>query len=114
MQKDNTLHRLLEIKETPEPSEFMDDKIMTIISQNVLQTSKNRKILYLAWFFFMIGLVSGIIISTIFIKTDTTVFGFNLSDQGLIIKVLCVSAILLLFEKLYRLSIGIRYKQFDI
>ncbi len=114
MQKDNTLQRLLEKKETPEPSDSMDEQIMTIISQSVQQTSSNRKSLNLAWFFFLLGLVTGIIISTIFVNTDTVVLGLNLSDNGLIIQILCASVILLLFEKLFKQSADKRNKQFSV
>lgn len=114
MQKDSTLQRLIEKKETPEPPDSLDDQIMAIISQSVQQTSSNRKSLNLAWFFFLLGLVTGIIISTIFVTTDTVVLGLNLSDNGLIIQILCALIILLLFERLYKQSADKRNKQFSV
>jgi hypothetical protein len=114
MQKDNTLQHLLEKKETPEPSDSLDDQIMAIISKSVQQTTTNRKSLNLEWFFFLLGLVSGIIISTIFVNTDTVILGLNLSDNGLIIQILCASIILLLFERLYKQSADKRNKQFSV
>ena len=114
MQKDNTLQRLLEKKETSEPSDSMDVQIMNIISQSVQQTSSNRRSLNLAWLFFLLGLVTGIIISTMFVNTDTVVLGVNLSDNGLIIQILCASVILLLFERLFKQSADKRNKQFSV
>ncbi len=114
MQKDNTLQRLLERKETPEPSDTLDDQIMAIISQKVEQSTSNRKSLKLAWFFFLFGLAAGITISTIFVNTDTILLGLNLSDNGLIIQILCASVILLLFERLFRQTTDKRNKQFSI
>jgi polyferredoxin len=111
---DKTLQRLLAKKETPEPPDFLDDRIMAIIFKDVKKNSLNQRSLYLAWFFFFLGLVSGIIISTIFVKSDTILFGFNFSEHGLIIQIFCSFVILLLFERLYRLTIDMRNKYFDI
>jgi hypothetical protein len=114
MQKDVILQRLLERKETPEPADNLDDQIMAIISQKVEQSPSNRKSLNLAWFFFILGLAAGITISTIFVTTDTIVLGLNLSDNGLIIQILCASVILLLFERLFRQTADKRNKQLSI
>jgi hypothetical protein len=113
MQNDERLKYLLEKKEIPEPSESLDARIMDIISREAGQTAMNgnRFTLGLAWFFFILGLAAGIIITTIFVTDDTIVFGVNLSDKGLILKILCSSVILVLFERLYRQSMFLRNKQ---
>ena len=114
MVRDKTLQNLLEKKETPEPPDFLNDRIMATIFRDVKKNSLNQRSLYLAWFFFFLGLVSGIIISTIFVKSDTILSGFNFSEHGLIIQILCSFVILLLFERLYRQTIDRRNKYFDI
>ena len=105
---DKNLQRLLEKKETPDPPDLFDDRIMEIIIKDVKRNSLNQRSLYLAWFFFFLGLVSGVTVSTIFVKSDTILFGFNFSEHGLIIQILCSFVILLLFERLYRLTIDMR------
>jgi hypothetical protein len=114
MVKDKTLQSFLEKKETPDPSDFLDDRIMANISKDVKQNSLNQRSLFLAWFFFFLGLASGITISTIFVKSETILFGLNFPEHGLIIQILCSFVILLLFERLYRLTIDMRNKYFDI
>lgn len=114
MQRDNTLQRLLSKKETPVPSDSFDDKVMALISQSIKRTTTNPKSLSLAWIFFLLGVVFGIIISTMFINTDTVLLGINLSDNGLIIQILCASIILLLFERLIRQASEIRNKKLSI
>jgi hypothetical protein len=111
---DKTLQRLLEKKETPEPPDFMDDRIMASIFKDMKKNSLNQRSLYLAWFFFVLGLVSGITISTIFVKSDTVFLGLNFLEHGLIIQIFCSLVILLLFERLYRLTTEARNKYFDI
>lgn len=108
MAVDKILQKLLEKKEMPEPSDLLDDRIMEIIIKAVKKNSLNQRSLYLAWLFFFVGLVSGITISTIAVKSDRVLLGLNFSDNGLIIQVFCSFVILLLFERLYRLTIDRR------
>ncbi len=114
MERDKTLQSFLEKKETPEPPDFLDDRIMETISKDAKQISLNQKSLFLAWIFFVLGLISGITISTIFVRRDTILFGLNFLENGLIIQILCSFVILLLFERLYRLTIEMRNKYFNI
>lgn len=114
MERDKTLQSFLEKKEIPEPPEFLDDRIMEAIAKNAKQISSHKKSLFLAWIFFFGGLVSGVTISTIYVKSDTILFGVNFLEHGLIIQILCSLLILLLFERLYRLTIEMRNKYFDI
>jgi hypothetical protein len=114
MERDKTLQSFLEKKETPEPTDFLDDRIMASISADVKRNTLNRKSLFLAWVFFVLGLASGITISTIFVKRDTILLGLKFLENGLIIQILCSLLILLLFERLYRLTIDMRNKYFDI
>lgn len=114
MERDKTLQSFLEKKETPEPPDFLDDRIMANITKDVKQNSLNQRSLFLAWTFFVLGLISGITISTIFVKKDTILFGLNFFEHGLIIQILCSLVILLLFERLYRLTIEMRNKYFNI
>lgn len=101
MERDKTLKGFLEKKETPYPSDSLDDRIMEIISRKGEKYSSNQKSLYLAWFFFVIGLISGIAVITLI--TDPEIIG-----SKLIIQILCSLVIIILFERLYKLTIESR------
>jgi membrane-anchored glycerophosphoryl diester phosphodiesterase (GDPDase) len=111
MLKDMTLKSLLQKKKTPKPSEEMENAIMNIIQKNVKYASQQKHSFRLAWIFFIIGLFLGVLLSIIYIDSDTIVFGINLSDKGLIRYLICVFIILMLFETLY--SNAIAKNKFD-
>ncbi len=104
MEKDIKFQKILLNREIPEPSDDLEDRIMANVSKNALQNPEKNKSLLLAWFFFLIGLITGVIVSTIWIKGDSIVFGLNVSDYGVIIQVICSLVILLLFERLFNLT----------
>jgi hypothetical protein len=104
MEKDYKFQEILSKKETPVPSDDLEDKIMNGISRIATQNQKNIRPLIYAWFFFLVGLVTGILISTIGLKSSTIMLGFDLSESGIIIQIICSLVILLLFERLYNLS----------
>ena len=114
MERDKNIQRILLKKETPEPSEKLEDRIMTDIFKTINNNSVNHRYLYLAWFFFIFGLVTGVLISAKWAKSDSILIGLNFSGHGLIIQILLSFVILLLFERLYRLTIEMRNKYFDI
>lgn len=114
MERDKNFQKILLNKEIPEPPDDLEDRIMYSISKAIKQNSANHRYLFLAWFFFIFGLIAGVIISTIWIKSDRFLFGFDLLENGLIIQITCSFVILLLFEKLYKLSIEIKNRYFDI
>ena len=114
MEKDIKFQKILLNREIPEPSEDLDDRIMDSISKSVLKTPVNNRSLILAWIFFIIGLASGVIISTILISTDNIILGYNLSEHGVIIQILCSIVILLLFERLFNLSFEIWQRHFEL
>ncbi len=107
MERDTNLHRILLNKETPEPSENLEDRIMANIHKAVKQGSGNKKYLYLSWIFFVFGLVTGIMITTFWGEENNyaNILGINSSEYKLIIQILCAFVILLLFERIYRATI---------
>jgi cytochrome c biogenesis protein CcdA len=114
MEKDIKFQKILLSREIPEPSDDLEDRIMDSISKIATQNPANNKSLFLAWFFFLVGLATGVIISTIWISSDRIIFGYNLSDHGVIIQILCSIVILLLFERLFNLTFELRNKHFKI
>ena len=114
MEKDIKFQKILLSKEIPEPSDDLEDKIMDRISKTATQNPVNNKSLFLAWFFFLVGLATGVIISTIWIRSDRIIFGFNVSDHGVIVQILCSIVILLLFERLFNLTFELRIKHLKI
>ena len=106
MDKDRNLQRILSNKVTPDPSDDLDDLIMTKVYKTISKNYANRTYLYLAWICFVFGLVSGIIITTIWVKDESFLFGLSFSENKLIIQVICSFVILLLFERIYRITIG--------
>ena len=114
MERDIKFQKILLSKEIPEPSDDLEDRIMDRISKTATQNSVNYKSLYLAWFFFLVGLATGVIISTIWIRSDRIIFGFNVSVHGVIVQILCSIVILLLFERLFNLTFELRNKHLEI
>ena len=108
MEKDIRFQEILINKETPDPPDDLEDRIMNSISKVATQNQKNIKPLVFAWFFFSVGLVTGVIISTIWLKSSIIIFGFDLSESGVIIQIICSLVILLLFERLYNLTKDLR------
>jgi hypothetical protein len=107
---DKTLQRILEKKETPDPPDNLEDRIMLKISKVSRQNTVNKKYLVLAWFFFVFGLTAGIMISTVFVNRDTIIFGLNFSEHGFFTQILCSLIILFLFERLFNLTLESRNK----
>ena len=114
IERDKNLQRILLNKEIPEPSDDLEDRIMTNVQKIMNNNFVNRRYLYLAWFFFVFGLLAEVIISIKWGKNDRILLGFNFLENGLITQILCSFVILLLFERLYRLSIDMRNKYYDI
>ena len=111
MKKDIFLNEMLHKKEKPQLPEGLEEKIMTKIGIVANQIPVNRKYLYLIWIFFVIGMVAGILISTIWVNRDTGFFGLNFPNYKLFIQLFCSVVILLLFEKIYRLSVFIKKRR---
>jgi hypothetical protein len=98
---DKTFQSLLRQKGTPEPSEVMEDAIMDAIRKNVRSAAQQKHSYMLAWIFFIVGLTLGVLLSTVVIDSNSYILGVNLSDIGLIRNLICIIAILMLFERLY-------------
>jgi hypothetical protein len=114
MEKDIKFQRILLNREIPEPSDDIDDKIMASISKVIVKKTVNNRSLILAWIFLLIGVATGVIISTILIRNDIIILGFTLSEYGVIIQVFCSIVILLLFERLFNLTYEIWEKHFEL
>jgi hypothetical protein len=108
MEKDIRFQKILLNKETPDLSDDLEDRIMNSISKIATQNQKNIKSLLFAWFFFLVGLVFGVLISTVGLKSSIIIFGFDLLESGVIIQIICSLVILLLFERLYNLTKELR------
>ncbi len=114
MEKDIKFQKILLNREIPEPSDDLEDRIMDSISKAATHNPVNNRFLFLSWFFFLVGLTTGVIISTIWIRSDRIIFGYNLSEHGVIIQIFCSIVILLLFERLFNLTLELRKKRIDI
>lgn len=108
MERDRNLQNLLKMKVNQELSDSLEDSIMASISKEIKQSTSKQKSLSLAWFFFLLGLVLGISISSFVVSNEYN--GFAFYGDGLVIRILCFLVILALFEKLYRLTIETRNK----
>lgn len=110
MERDNNLQRMLLNKETPEPSDDLDDRIMIGVNSILNKNSNSRSYLFLAWIFFVFSIIAGVMISTMQINEDRIKIGLNFLENGLIIQIFCPFFILLLFERLYRLTVEMKNK----
>jgi len=99
--KDKTFQDFLRLKETPEPSKGMEDAIMDSIHINIRNAQQQKHSHTLAWVFFVFGLALGVLLPTVVTDSETYMLGINLSDIRLIRYLICVIAILMLFEQLY-------------
>jgi hypothetical protein len=105
MERDKNFHRILLKREIPELSGNLEDQIMSKVRKVKNKNPLSRSSLYLAWIFFVLSLFSGVIISTKWVIDNNFLFGLNFLDEGLIIQIFCSCMILLLFERLYKLSL---------
>ena len=110
---DKPLQGILEKKVTPDPPDNLEDRIMANIAKVSKHNNINQKYLVLAWLFFVFGLASGITISAVFANRDTIISGLSFSEHGFLIQILCSLIILLLFEKLFNLTLESRNKKID-
>lgn len=110
MDRDKNFQRMLLNKETPEPSDDLDERIMIDVNKVFNKNSNSRSYLFLAWIFFVFSIIAGVMISTIWINVDRINFGLSFLKQGLIMQIFCPFVILLLFERLYRLTIEMKNK----
>ncbi len=111
MEKEKKLVNLLSYKEIPELSKEFDDRIMSGVHKIAQSNSLKRSYLRLAWIFFFLGLFAGIFISLSLTGSQEDLTLNPFFDRRLIIQVFCSVAVLLLFEKLYRLTAEIRMKR---
>ena len=110
MDRDKNLHWMLLNKETPEPSDDLEDRVMIDINKVLNLNSNSRSYLFLAWIFFVFSIIAGVMISTIWINLDSNFLGLSFLRKGLIMQIFCPSVLLLLFERLYRLTIEMKNK----
>jgi hypothetical protein len=104
MDRDGDLIKILIKKDRPNLSLNFEDIVMEEIQKAVEVSSTSRRFLYLSWVFFVFGLAAGIIISTVFIDRETVLYGINFADYKLFIQILCSTVIILLFEKIFKIT----------
>ena len=108
MEIDKNLQKLLLKKDTPEPMEGFEEIIMANVYKTSRQNQRDLKYLYFSWFFFFLGLVIGIIVSAIGIDSDSYFLGIDFSKHKFVIQILCSVVMLLLFERIYKLTIDVK------
>lgn len=102
MEIDKNFQKLLSRREDKKPSDDLEDRIMFQLKGMAKEERPTSNYLSLAWMFLFIGFVSIIVISLVGTKSNGLFFSFNPLEFKSLIQMVCVTAILLLFENLYR------------
>lgn len=105
MEKDTDLQRILLDREIPEPSGRLDEIIMIEIGEITKRKKENQKSLRFAWIFFAIGLLSGVLLTTLLIDYEGYKAEAILSSK-IFLQIFTVIILLVLFDRLYDATVN--------
>jgi len=106
MSTGNLFKQLLTKKDVIEPSEDLEKRIIFNLHQSFRYRTVSRHYLLLSWLFFSLGLVTGILICVFSDKTKL-IFGIG-SNTKLLVQLVFCSVILILFERIFKLTIDLK------
>ncbi len=109
--KPDHLKQILSEKETKSLPDDFEYNLMLMIRKHVASKSTRKKYIKFMYLFFVLGIGFGIAIAITIVSLDFTLFGryFSINQSILIIPVIAI--ILIIFEKIYRISVIDNYEK---